>query len=53
MGQGSGLYLEATGEAAVFQKTVDYPDEYHHGFHVNLDDGSWETVSREQVREWS
>ena len=29
-----------TVEATVFQKTVDYPDEYPHGFHVTLDDGT-------------
>ena len=38
-----------TVEATVFQKTVNYPDEYHHGFHVTLDDGTWVTVRREQV----
>ena len=36
-------------EAAVFQKTVDFPDESAHGFHVSLDDGAWVTVRREQV----
>ena len=36
-------------EVKVFQKTVDYPDEYAHGFHITLDDGTWVTVRREQV----
>ena len=47
----SGSHRRKTGavEAAVFQKTVDYPDEYAHGFHVTLDDGTWVTVRRGQV----
>jgi len=36
-------------EAAVFQKTVDYPDELDYGIHVTLDDGAWVTVRKEQV----
>lgn len=28
-----------TVEATVFQKTVDYPDDYAHGFPATLDDG--------------
>lgn len=39
-----------TVESTVFQKTVDYPDELAHGFQVALDDGTWVTVKREQVR---
>ena len=47
----SGSHRGKTGtvEAQVFQKTVDYPDELHHGSHVTLDDGTWVTVRREQV----
>ena len=47
----SGRYTGRTGrvEANVFQKTVDYPDEYAMGFHSTLDDGTWVTVRREQV----
>ena len=47
----SGSYAERTGtvEAKVFQKTVDYPDELAHGFHITLDDGTWVTVRREQL----
>ena len=43
-----------TVEGRVFQKTVDYPDESHHGYHVYLDDGGVVTVRRgyvEPVRE--
>ena len=39
-----------TVESTVFQKTVDYPYELAHGFQVALDDGTWVTVKREQVR---
>jgi len=47
----SGSLRGQTGtvEAAVFQKTVDYPDEYAHGFHVTLDDGTWVMVRQDQV----
>ena len=46
----SGSYAGRTGtvEATVFQTTVDYPDEYAHGFHVTLDDGTWVSVRQEQ-----
>jgi len=37
-------------EATVFQKTVDHPNEYGHGFHVALDDGTWVIVRRDQVK---
>jgi len=48
----SGSYAGRTGtvEAKVFQKTVDYPDEYAHAFHVTLDDGSWVTVRQDEVK---
>lgn len=48
----SGSYAGRTGtvEATVFQKTVDYPDELAHGYHVTLDDGTWVTVRVDQVR---
>jgi len=36
-------------ESAVFQRTVDYPDEYSAGYHVVLDDGTVVTVRMEQV----
>lgn len=36
------------GVATVFRKTVDYPDELAHGFHVTLDDGMWVTVRRDR-----
>ena len=47
----SGSHRGQTGtvEAAVFQKTVDYPDDYAMGFHITLDDGTWVTVRVEQV----
>ena len=32
------------------RKTVDYPDQLAHGFHVTLDDGTWVTVRRDQVK---
>jgi len=37
---GSRRGRTGTVEATVFQKMVDYPDEYPHGFHVTLDDGT-------------
>ena len=36
-------------DSNVFQKTLDYSDEYAHGFHVTLDDGTWVTVRQDQV----
>ena len=47
----SGRYAGRTGtvEANVFQRTVDYPDEFAAGFHLVLDDGEWVTVRVEQV----
>ena len=37
-------------DSAVFQKTADYPYEYHHGYHVYLDDGAIVTVRVDQVK---
>ena len=34
---------------AVFQRTMDYTDEYAHGHYVMLDDGRVVTVRRDQV----
>ena len=47
----SGRYQGCTGlvDSAVFQRTVDYPDEYRPGYHVVLDDGTVVTVGVEQV----
>ena len=39
-------------DSTVFQKTVDYSDEYANGFHVVLDDETWVTVRRDQVSVW-
>ena len=41
-----GRYLGATGvvDSAVFQRTVDAPDEYAPGYHVVLDTGPVVTV---------
>ena len=35
----SGKYAGQSGtvESNVYQRTVDYPDEWHNGFHVMLD----------------
>lgn len=48
----SGQYAEVTGvvESAVFQRTVDYPNEYAQGYHVVLDDGKVVTVRWDQVQ---
>ncbi len=48
----SGSYRGRTGtaEAKVFQKSVDFPDEPAHGFHVTLDDGAWVTVRWDHAR---
>jgi len=50
----SGSRRGKTGkvDSMVFQKTMDNPDEYHHGYHVILDDGTWVTVRRDQVTQW-
>ena len=47
----SGRYQGCTGvtESAVFQRTVDYPEEYAPGYHVVLDDGTVVTVRWDQV----
>ncbi len=47
----SGRYTGCTGliDSAVFQRTVDYPDEYSPGYHVILDTGPWITVRWDQV----
>ena len=46
-----GRYLGATGvvDSAVFQRTVDAPDEYTPGYHVVLDTGPVVTVWWDQV----
>ena len=36
-------------DSAVFQRTVDYPDEYAPGYHVLLDDGTVVTMRWDQV----
>ena len=48
----SGTLRGRTGtvEAMVFQRTVDYPDDLARGFQVTLDDGTWVTVRRDQVK---
>ena len=47
----SGRYAGRTGtvEANVFQRTVDFPEEYAEAFHVALDDGKVVRVKRDQV----
>ena len=47
----TGRYTGRTGivVANVFQRTVDYPDEFAAGVHLVLDDESWVTVRRDQV----
>ncbi len=49
---GWGRYAGATGvvDSAVFQKTVDYPDDYSAGYHVVLEDERVVTVRWDQVR---
>ncbi len=47
---GSRRGKTGTVDSAVFQRTVDHPDELHHGYHVFLDNGGVVTVRREQVR---
>ncbi len=48
----SGQYAGFTGivESAVFQRTVDYPEEYARGHHVVLDDGGVVTVRWDQFQ---
>ncbi len=48
----SGRYKGCTGlvDSAVFQRTVDYPDEYSPGYHVILDAGPVVTVRGDQIR---
>jgi len=36
-------------DSAVFQRTVDYPEEYSAGYHVILDSGPVITVQWDQV----
>jgi len=47
----SGKYAGHTGtvESNVYLRTVDYPDEWHNGFHIWLDSEELVTVRREQV----
>ena len=40
---------QATVESNVYQRTVDYPDEWHNGFHIMLDTEKLVTVRWEQV----
>ena len=46
-----GRYKGATGtvDSAVFQRTVDYPDNYAPGYHVILDGGQVITVRWDQL----
>lgn len=48
----SGSYrgYQGVADSAVFQKTVDYPDEYAPGYHLVLDDGRVVTVRWDQVK---
>lgn len=47
----SGSHNGAMGsvESLVFQRTVDYPDDYAAGYHVALEDGQTVTVRWDQV----
>ena len=45
----SGRYAGRTVDVNVFQRTVDYPEEFAMGFHVVLDDETLVTVRRDQV----
>ena len=47
----SGKYAEHTGivESNVYQRSVDFPDEWANGFHVMLDSEELVTVRWEQV----
>lgn len=46
-----GQYQSLTGvvDSAVFQKTVDFPDDYSAGYHVVLEDEKVVTVRWDQV----
>ncbi len=48
----SGRYAGRTGvvDSAVFQRTVDYPDEFAPAYHVILDNEGVVTVRWNQVR---
>jgi ribosomal protein L24 len=48
----SGRYAGVTGvvESAIFQRTVDYPEEYAPGYHILLNDGRVVTVRWDQVQ---
>ncbi len=47
----TGMYEGYRGsvEANVYQKTVDYPTEWHNGYHVMLDSEKLVTVRWDQV----
>ena len=47
----TGKYAGQTGtvESNVYQRTVDYPDEWHNGHHIMLDTEVLVTVRWEQV----
>ena len=47
----TGKYAGHTGtvESNVHQRTLDYPNELHNGFHIMLDTEVLVTVRREQV----
>jgi hypothetical protein len=47
----SGQYWGSRGvvDSAVFQRTVDYPEEYSAGYHVILDSGPVITIRWDQV----
>ena len=49
----TGRYAGQTGtiESNVYQRTVDYPDEYFNGHHIMLDSEKLVTVRWDQVRE--
>ncbi len=48
----SGRYRGCTGlvDSAVFQRTVDFPDEYSPGYHVALAEGTVVTVRWDQIQ---
>ncbi len=48
----NGKYAGHTGtvESNVFQRTVDYPDEWANGHHVMLDTEEFVTVRHDQVK---
>ena len=51
VGIGWGRYAGAKGvvDSAVFQKTLDYPDDHAAGYHVVLEDENVVTVRWDQV----